>query len=231
MWQSRALSAHRNQETRQIAFGQGFLTYAKVWYLKKKKSRYRTKVGRCESSLSAPRQSLNYARYTKLHGARPFNLSHLSRFFALVRPRREHTLAEYQCQLIWTAQKSKYEVDVPFFSLFLPLHLLNAKFVLRYGFCWLMFLEIIVTSCEWVNFGRSVKSKRVRWLLGWRFTVSVINWQPWEWRQTVILMLIMRILLCWLLIRRWLDFRCPNGYIGQRCEFKDLDGSYLREYI
>jgi len=23
--------------------------------------------------------------------------------------------------------------------------------------------------------------------------------------------------------------RCANGYIGQRCEFKDLDGSYLRK--
>lgn len=25
-------------------------------------------------------------------------------------------------------------------------------------------------------------------------------------------------------------YRCANGYIGQRCEFKDLDGSYLRKY-
>jgi len=23
--------------------------------------------------------------------------------------------------------------------------------------------------------------------------------------------------------------RCANGFIGQRCEFKDLDGSYLRK--
>lgn len=26
-------------------------------------------------------------------------------------------------------------------------------------------------------------------------------------------------------------YRCADGYMGQRCEFKDLDGSYLREYI
>jgi hypothetical protein len=25
-------------------------------------------------------------------------------------------------------------------------------------------------------------------------------------------------------------YRCADGYMGQRCEFKDLDGSYLREY-
>ena len=23
---------------------------------------------------------------------------------------------------------------------------------------------------------------------------------------------------------------CADGYMGQRCEFKDLDGTYLREY-
>lgn len=26
-------------------------------------------------------------------------------------------------------------------------------------------------------------------------------------------------------------FRCADGYMGQRCEFKDLDGSYLRKYL
>ena len=25
-------------------------------------------------------------------------------------------------------------------------------------------------------------------------------------------------------------FRCANGYMGPRCEYKDLDGSYLREF-
>lgn len=25
--------------------------------------------------------------------------------------------------------------------------------------------------------------------------------------------------------------RCVDGYMGQRCEFKDLEGSYLREYL
>jgi len=25
--------------------------------------------------------------------------------------------------------------------------------------------------------------------------------------------------------------RCADGYMGQRCEFKDLDGSYLRKYF
>jgi hypothetical protein len=24
-------------------------------------------------------------------------------------------------------------------------------------------------------------------------------------------------------------FRCADGYMGQRCEFKDLDGTYLRK--
>lgn len=28
----------------------------------------------------------------------------------------------------------------------------------------------------------------------------------------------------------FLRFRCADGYMGQRCEFKDLDGSYLRKY-
>lgn len=26
------------------------------------------------------------------------------------------------------------------------------------------------------------------------------------------------------------SFRCTDGYMGSRCEYKDLDGSYLREY-
>lgn len=24
--------------------------------------------------------------------------------------------------------------------------------------------------------------------------------------------------------------RCPDGFVGPRCEFKDLDGTYLRKY-
>lgn len=27
------------------------------------------------------------------------------------------------------------------------------------------------------------------------------------------------------------ETRCADGFMGQRCEFKDLDGSYLRKYI
>lgn len=27
----------------------------------------------------------------------------------------------------------------------------------------------------------------------------------------------------------FLFHRCADGYMGQRCEFKDLDGSYLRK--
>jgi hypothetical protein len=26
-------------------------------------------------------------------------------------------------------------------------------------------------------------------------------------------------------------FRCPDGYIGPRCDYKDLDGSYLGEFV
>lgn len=26
-------------------------------------------------------------------------------------------------------------------------------------------------------------------------------------------------------------FRCAEGYVGERCEYKDLDGSYLRKYL
>ena len=25
--------------------------------------------------------------------------------------------------------------------------------------------------------------------------------------------------------------RCADGFMGQRCEFKDLDGTYLRKYV
>jgi hypothetical protein len=28
----------------------------------------------------------------------------------------------------------------------------------------------------------------------------------------------------------FLFYRCAEGFIGQRCEFKDLDGSYMRKY-
>lgn len=28
-----------------------------------------------------------------------------------------------------------------------------------------------------------------------------------------------------------MNFRCAEGYVGPRCEYKDLDGSYLRTYF
>lgn len=29
----------------------------------------------------------------------------------------------------------------------------------------------------------------------------------------------------------FIAFRCTDGYMGSRCEYKDLDGSYLRKFL